>query len=325
MTSRKKLFVHVGYPKTASSFLQQKVFPQLERTAFISHPFTQDNQALNKLQYADDALYDPAELQREIDRLFMMNPGKNLLLSDEHFCGLSFMNFINRGSIAQRLAKLDLELEILIFIRGQEAIIKSLYNQYLKMGMYDAPMDRPFISTPGRGMPYEDYESCAATWESKRRYIDQMSLMSTEHFKYSKLLDFYTPLFARTHVFLYEDLVADPQRVVTKLQAVFAEEFTLDPGDQGLGGRRNTGLADHRLTEKMYRNRMRGAADRLGERLVFGLARRYAKSRAKQFSREFERNLADIMAAADFAADNGRLATEYQLAVGQYPAHYPLV
>ncbi len=53
-----KAFIHVGLPKTATTFLQEKIFPRLSNTTLISRPYTQQSKAFNQLQYADDCHYD---------------------------------------------------------------------------------------------------------------------------------------------------------------------------------------------------------------------------------------------------------------------------
>lgn len=63
------VYIHVGLHKTGSTFLQNKVFPNLEETTYIGRPYTQQNMAFNKLQYADSSLYDKQKILEEINKL----------------------------------------------------------------------------------------------------------------------------------------------------------------------------------------------------------------------------------------------------------------
>ena len=35
-----KFFVHIGYPKTASTYLQKNIFPNIEDASYIGKPFS---------------------------------------------------------------------------------------------------------------------------------------------------------------------------------------------------------------------------------------------------------------------------------------------
>ena len=124
----KKVFIHVGLPKTASTLLQEIVFPALKPVIYVSRPYTQENHAFNKLQYADDSLYAAEELRDEINNIIALEPGNKVLISDELLSGAPFYNFINRGLIPKRFAEILPDAEVILFLRGQKDIIRSLYN-----------------------------------------------------------------------------------------------------------------------------------------------------------------------------------------------------
>ena len=35
----KKIFIHIGFPKTASTFLQKNIFPNIEGINYLGKPF----------------------------------------------------------------------------------------------------------------------------------------------------------------------------------------------------------------------------------------------------------------------------------------------
>ncbi|GGA24450.1 hypothetical protein [Okeania sp. KiyG1] len=123
-----RTFIHVGLPKTATTFLQDKIFPRLNNTTLISRPYTQQSKTFNQLQYADDCYYDPEEIKKEIGKI----AASKILISDEIFCGTNLT--INRTLIVRRLKQAFPQAEIIIFLRGQQSLLMSSYNQAVKMG-----------------------------------------------------------------------------------------------------------------------------------------------------------------------------------------------
>ena len=108
-----KIFIHVGLPKTASTYLQNNIFPRLNNVAYIGRPYTQENYAFNTLQYADNSLYASSTTRKEIDNIENeLAKGNPILISDELFSGYAFYNFMNRGIIAERLSEIIPHAEI---------------------------------------------------------------------------------------------------------------------------------------------------------------------------------------------------------------------
>src|SRR5690606_1735922 len=124
----KRVFLHIGLHKTASTFLQDLLFPSLHGVVYISRPFTILNDHFNCLQYADDSLYD----EKEIKLFFEEIDFDKLLISDENFCGKPVsLGYSNRSMIAKRLHSLFPDAEVIIFLRNQLDLLYSLYNQHV--------------------------------------------------------------------------------------------------------------------------------------------------------------------------------------------------
>ena len=65
-------------------------------------PYTNYNQAFQKMMYMDNSIYNEADFMEEINRL----EGENIILSNENFIGRSlFYHHSNRSKIARRLQK----------------------------------------------------------------------------------------------------------------------------------------------------------------------------------------------------------------------------
>ena len=54
----KKKFIHVGLHKTATTYLQNYIFNNIENFELVTRPYTQHNKAFNMMQYADDTMYN---------------------------------------------------------------------------------------------------------------------------------------------------------------------------------------------------------------------------------------------------------------------------
>jgi len=218
----KKLFIHVGLPKTASTFLQTKVFPRVENIKYITRPFTQQNIFFNKLQYADESLYDGGKLKAELEKI----KDEKLLISDELLSGKPELNFINRSIITNRLRKLFPEAEILLFIRSQEKLLNSLYNQSVKKGGYYKPENFFWIYTNKNGLKYKDGEN---RWDINLRYFNTTRYyVHLDYFLYYELIKMYKENFSKVHVILFEDLTSEPKVFVEHLQNIFNEKISID-------------------------------------------------------------------------------------------------
>jgi len=222
----RRFIIHVGLQKTASTFLQEVLFPRFNNIVYIGRPYTQENFAFNCLQYADNSLYDVSEMRREINRIEKANSeGNPILISDELFSGLPSYNFINRGTIAERLSKAIPDAEIVLFFRGQVDLVMSLYNQYVKIGWVDGHLNESFLYRPGKGFPLEKWFEGERSWTFKNRFIRHRSLFTPEHFRYSKLYSLYSDLFKKVHIFLYEDLKNDQKTFFIQLASVLSADL----------------------------------------------------------------------------------------------------
>jgi len=102
-SSSKNVILHVGLHKTASTFFQECVWPQLKTYTQLTRPYTQHNHAFNQLQYADDSLYDKELVIKELDKI----NAQNLLISDASLTGKPVIfSYINRSLIAKRLKEI---------------------------------------------------------------------------------------------------------------------------------------------------------------------------------------------------------------------------
>ena len=322
-----RVFIHIGLPKTASTLLQTLVFPNIEGVTHISRPYTQENHAFNKLQYADDSLYDPEELRSELRYILGARTSDTpLLISDELLSGTPFYNFLNRGLIAHRLAEVLPQSEIILFLRGQRSIIRSLYNQYVKLGWCTDELDSHFISQPGPGFSLREFLAGNRSWNIRNRYISHRSYMNQQHFLYYELVRFYKHTFGKVHVFLYEDLATEPHSILGKLADLFETHIPDGVLRAVQSTNVNPGLDDDALVRKLMQNRLqvlhqraRGRCGRMASRVLAALLKtgRFQQRQKEYLDRLMNRNV--------FTPNNRLLNERYpEIGIGRHPEAYQL-
>lgn len=249
-----KIFIHVGLQKTASTYLQNEIFPFIPGLFYLSRPYTQENEAFNSLQYADGTLYDGSLVRNEIKAIRHAAQAKPILISDELFAGYAFWGFANRATIANRLSEVMPEAEIILFIRNQTELIDSLYNQYVKIGWYHKLLGPDFLHKSGTGYQLQDWIEGQRDWTRSRRRFDHQSVFSAELFRYTELLTLYKSLFSKVHVFLYEDFKKDPLSQLERLGSIFQLTVNASPGNREKDV--NTGLSKEALKYKILENKI---------------------------------------------------------------------
>lgn len=119
--------IHVGYPKTATTFLQKHIFTQLKFHKFIGHK-----------EFVNSGMFDMLwKIERDVDyeRIFRFIKQERCFISFEEITGPSMQGAIIMDEMPKRLRKaFKDDLKILITIRRQDELISSIYLQYLHLG-----------------------------------------------------------------------------------------------------------------------------------------------------------------------------------------------
>lgn len=187
-----KVIIHIGYPKTATTWLQEKFFPHVTNYHFVSW------REANRLIYNSDCFaFNTATVREEL----LQNAVRNLLVSSEFFStainsGFNY-GYLSYG-ISHKLKATFSDATIIIFIRRQQSLIASAYQQYIKNG---------------------------GTFSFKR-WLYSGEVFSFEHLLYDNLISHYISLFGQEQVkvYLYEDFKADNHAFLKK----FCSELGLD-------------------------------------------------------------------------------------------------
>ena len=319
MRRARKTLIHVGLQKTASTFFQQQFFPRLTGVCTVTRPFTQDNAAFNRMQFADDSLFDRAALfavAREIEQGCPL--GDTLLLSDELFAGFAFHNFANRARIARRLAEVFPDAEVILFLRGQVDLALSLYNQYLKLGWIDIPPDHRFLHPPGPGTTVAEWYAGNREWRPAERPWNSRAVMGPEALLHGPLVDLYEKHFSRVHVFLHEEFISDRSAVLRRFADLLGAGLA---GGSEATGMVNPGVPAEDLGRALAASQLRRVFPRsrgVGFRLA---ARILAPARAAAAASGRE-HFAQVLRSAGAVDDNTRLNERFSLGMERFPKAY---
>jgi hypothetical protein len=123
-----KPLIHVGYQKTASTFLQQEVF---SNTSVFDAPWgTKAAQAIEAFVLQHPCRFDPSEVQSA----FIAKRGKVPVISNEDLLGYPIYGRYYASLVIDRIASTFPNARVLVCIREQRAMLLSNYFQYVRQG-----------------------------------------------------------------------------------------------------------------------------------------------------------------------------------------------
>ena len=315
-----KIYIHIGLHKTASTYMQEKVFPYVDGIFYVDRFYTQLNTAFNSLQFSDDSSYDPNLLKNELEKIKIAAKGRPILISDEALSGCPLWGGGNRGIIAQRLAAVIPEAEIIIFMRDQVDLILSLYNQYLKQGWFSGPLDKDFLWRPGDGVQFGDWVSGDRKWNTDNLRFNPGSVISPYTFKYSEIINLYESNFQKTFLFLYEEFVVNQSDVIDKLMnvmGVVAPSLVAVPES-----RVNASLSERHLHRSLIGNRLnslglphRGMLNRVLVRLLGPCIK-------KQSLDERRKYVSEVLSEYGVFDDNRSVNEDFSLEMDKHAGKY---
>lgn len=138
------MLVHIGYHKTATSFLQKRVFSQ---DGLFSLPWgAQSGQAVEYFVLTHSERFSPSEIRQNFIDQLPDDDDTVAVISHEALSGQPTKGRYYADRVAMRIHETFPEARIVIGIREQKKLLASLYYQYVKMGGTD-PITK-FIKTP---------------------------------------------------------------------------------------------------------------------------------------------------------------------------------
>lgn len=125
------LLLHPGFHKTATSWLQQTVFSE-ER---LFRSLLDHQQIDDRLVRPHDLSFDANSAKLEIDRLREEASSSPVdVISSEVLSGNILFGSRDSQAVAERLANTCSDAKVLLTVRAQKSITKSIYLQYIKRG-----------------------------------------------------------------------------------------------------------------------------------------------------------------------------------------------
>lgn len=185
--------VHIGFPKTATTFLQKSVFPYIHGVNYVDYHTSVE--ILSPLIYLDELDYNGDTIQAELDDC--CKQGINLF-SFEGLCGAPFIyKGLGRSWIPKRLRYLGFS-KVIITIRDQVSVIDSLYRQYILQGGV---------------MRFNDFLNKDGKWNLYTRSFN------LEYLNYFKLISLYKSEFGDSNVLVltHENLLKNEQNFVSRI------------------------------------------------------------------------------------------------------------
>ena len=196
-----QICIHVGPPKTGTSFLQRRVFPKLEGVFDVYNEAPEFLASIRNILVEENPLMVSMDkLRLEADRLLAKCVGDAVLISWENLFGSALTGFANNAHIAAGLKELFPDARIILSVRRQDAYAESAYRQELHT--YQSVSPANFTGWDGAGnfrrKVFVDYTPYPA--------------MDVPALDWTPYIDNYVRLFGleRVKILAYEALVADP-------------------------------------------------------------------------------------------------------------------
>ncbi len=200
-----KPLIHIGYPKTATTWFQQNFFPFVENIKYVSKKEINEH-----IIFPNSFEFNPVKEKQ----YFTYNNNKRILLSHENLIGAIRRGGINgymTKELGLRLKAVFGDAKIIIFIRNQFDIISSAYFQYIRAGG---------TYSIGKYLHHKMFNE----------EFNKILLFSFKHFEYDKIIKYYEDLFGKENVytFLYEDFANNNNEFLTRFQKTFDFKVNLN-------------------------------------------------------------------------------------------------
>ncbi|SFM32089.1 hypothetical protein [Salibacterium qingdaonense] len=199
---RKKVFVHIGFHKTATSFLQRCIYPNLSSVRYLKYgKLKQELYDLRLKKLSDERIQ---EIREKVDSFYKRKP---LLISYEGLSGSPFSQKRSKSNIRvledirRVFPEEEYDVHIIVGIREQVNLLTSLYVQYVHQGGVNKP-------------------------ERHLQNLERQGIL--DHYHYEYYLDKVRELFGDNHyyVLIYEHFKNDMDaRMLDLLQYMGEEEI----------------------------------------------------------------------------------------------------
>lgn len=208
-----QIYIHTGMPKTATTFLQRRVFPNIPGVHFVAWDTYFFAHQFQRIKYGCPFSFIE-EIREGFNRYLDSFDEDKVLISDEIITGPGF-RAKGVGSAAIVLGEVFPQARILLVLREQLSQLRSFYLQQLRAGMNRSAVN--FVRYDKKIKDFIDFDL-----DIDNNHIDM------KYFEYKALIQLLRSRFSSVHVLLFEQLKYTPQLFAAGLSDWLQEPLNLD-------------------------------------------------------------------------------------------------
>jgi len=197
----KKIYIHIGLPKTASTFLQLRLFPKLKNDQIF---YSQDlSRILTEIIRADEKSEDKIkELYSKIEKI----NSQTILISNETFFGSYFNNYDNFNKNMNLISEIFPQANIIVVLRNQIDWLSSIYKQFVRQGG---------VVSFNRFLNFRNNKFNLA----RKTFYKNINALD---FDWGEKTDYLNNVFGQNNVkvLFYENLAKEPERFLLNLENI---------------------------------------------------------------------------------------------------------
>jgi hypothetical protein len=129
----KNVYIHLGMPKTGTTFLQTRCFPYLKGIRYANKEITE---LLDRIIYTNPIFLDLPKTKYEVDCILRKMAEGSLLISYERLFGNMLTNYHDNVYLANCLQMVFPEAKLIVVVRRQDELVESIYKQSLQSYYY---------------------------------------------------------------------------------------------------------------------------------------------------------------------------------------------
>ena len=211
-----KLYLHIGIPRTASTFLQAALFSKLGHVHYLG-PNSKAAVAIGKLIYEKRSLnFQDYDLLNDLAK-----SSQDILISSET---LSFEPWLQEyPSHQSRLKEIFDEVQIILFLRHPTDWVFSLYGLAIQKGRF-IPI-REFVDFDGKFS------------RPQTSVNDRKTRVNIQNFSPHRVLTDWNQVFDHTKLFFFETFLANQETLLSEMLAAF--DWNANLKKVSLAGRNN--------------------------------------------------------------------------------------
>ena len=128
-----ELVIHVGYPKTATSWMQSHVYTKAEGFCHLGNGLKMSEWGIH-LVAAHELEFSPELVRNGVTDYCRSRGFNKAIMSWEHLLGDSAYHADGLTRLANRLKQCFPKARIILYVREQLALLKAIYAQYVQEG-----------------------------------------------------------------------------------------------------------------------------------------------------------------------------------------------